>query len=396
MNTPDRQWKTIMELYVEKENKRLRRGFTTGTCAAAAACGAAQALLSEGQMLPCEIKIQTPKGIQAKIPVESIRIQEEGVLCSVRKDSGDDPDVTDGTMICALVQKLEGQSQTVIVDGGRGVGRLTKPGLACQVGEAAINPIPRKMIETEVRKVAGQLGYKGGLHVEISVPEGEALAEKTFNPKLGIVGGLSILGTSGIVEPMSEQALIDTIKVEINMKKAAGVEYLVVTPGNYGETFLKETRNLDQLDYVKCSNFIGDTLSYLKEQDFKGVLLAGHIGKLVKVAAGMMNTHSKYGDRRMETLAEHAALAGVSQPQICQIRECVTTENAAALIKGCGPEMEKRIYDSLLREIKANMDRQVNGCLQTEVILFSSKYGYLGETPGTGQFLLRAQASGGK
>ncbi|MCB6367901.1 cobalt-precorrin-5B (C(1))-methyltransferase, partial [Intestinibacillus massiliensis] len=122
---------------------------------------------------------------------------------------------------------------------------------------------------------------------------------------------------------MSEQALIDTIKVEINMKKAAGVEYLVVTPGNYGETFLKETRNLDQLDYVKCSNFIGETLSYLKEQDFKGVLLAGHIGKLVKVAAGMMNTHSKYGDRRMETLAEHAALAGVSQPQICQIRECV-------------------------------------------------------------------------
>ena len=228
-----------MESYVEKDHKRLRRGFTTGTCAAAAACGAAQVLLSEGQTVPCEISILTPKGITVNIPVEEIRIENGAATCVVRKDSGDDPDVTDGALVYAKVKKLDGRPKEIVIDGGLGVGRVTKPGLACPVGEAAINPTPRRMIEEEVRKIASRYGSGDGLFVEISIPDGVKLAEKTFNPKLGIVGGISVLGTSGIVEPMSEQALVDTIKVEINVQKAAGAEYLILTPGNYRETFLK-------------------------------------------------------------------------------------------------------------------------------------------------------------
>ncbi len=222
----------------------MRRGYTTGSCAAAAACGAAQALLSGGEKQPEEIRLMTPKGIEVRIPVENVEInpEENRAVCSVRKDSGDDPDVTNRAIVCAEVFLRKEAEPPVRIDGGEGVGRVTKPGLACKVGEAAINPVPRKMIQQEVRKVMKAFDCRGGLDVIISIPDGKRLAEKTFNPKLGIVGGISVLGTTGIVEPMSEQALIDTIKVEINVAKATGVSYLVLTPGNYGETFLKESR----------------------------------------------------------------------------------------------------------------------------------------------------------
>ena len=290
----------------------MRRGYTTGSCAAAAACGAAQALLSGGKKQPEEIRLMTPKGIEVRIPVENVEInpEENRAVCSVRKDSGDDPDVTNRAIVCAEVFLRKEAEPPVRIDGGEGVGRVTKPGLACKVGEAAINPVPRKMIQQEVRKVMKAFDCRGGLDVIISIPDGKRLAEKTFNPKLGIVGGISVLGTTGIVEPMSEQALIDTIKVEINVAKATGVSYLVLTPGNYGETFLKESGYMDALTYVKCSNFIGEALDAVREKEFAGVLLVGHIGKLIKVAAGMMNTHSRYGDRRMETLSAAAESAG--------------------------------------------------------------------------------------
>ncbi|MCQ4636380.1 cobalt-precorrin-5B (C(1))-methyltransferase CbiD [Anaerovorax odorimutans] len=380
-----------MEGYAEKEGRRLRRGYTTGTCAAAAACAAARFLLSRGQCSPHEVPILTPGGIEARIPVEELRREGSGIFCSVRKDSGDDPDVTDGALVCALVRKLADRPGTVVVEGGTGIGRVTKPGLACKVGEAAINPVPRRMIEEELHKAAEHFGYEGGLTAEISIPEGEALAEKTFNPKLGIIGGLSILGTSGIVEPMSEQALIDTVKLEINMKKAAGAEYLVLTPGNYGETFLKERGLAEKLHYVKCSNFIGEALSCAAERGFKGVLLVGHIGKLVKVAAGMMNTHSKYGDGRMETLAEHAVLAGASPETVRRLKACVTTEDAISVIKGYSPQAEAAIWQSLLARIRENMERWTEYRLDAEAMLYSNQYGYLAEkTAGVERFLLRA------
>ena len=365
----------------------MRRGFTTGTCAAAAACGAAQALLSEGKERPAEIRILTPKKIEVRIPVEELRLTQSSAFCSVKKDSGDDPDVTNGTLVCATVKKEPGSAGKILIDGGKGVGRVTKPGLACKVGEAAINPVPRKMIENEVGRVMERYGYGGSLKVIISIPEGERLAEKTFNPKLGIKGGISVLGTSGIVEPMSEQALIDTIKVELRVARAAGAEYLVLTPGNYGERFLQETKAISGVTYVKCSNFIGDALDYVKELEFKGVLLVGHIGKLVKVASGAMNTHSRYGDKRMETLSAYLRqLGGDPEP----LMDCVTTEDAIAVIRRREPELEEKLWASVLKGIQTHMRQRVSGAVRTEAMIYSNEYGYLGETPETGDFLLRA------
>lgn len=380
--------KISMESYVEKDNKRLRRGFTTGTCAAAAACGAAQMLLSKGKEQPEEMRILTPKGIEVRIQAEESRLEESRAFCTVRKDSGDDPDVTNGTQVCASVERIEDRMGEILIDGGKGVGRVTKPGLACRVGEAAINPVPRSMIRQQVQKVAERYGYEGGLKVIISIPQGEELARKTFNPKLGIVGGISVLGTSGIVEPMSEQALVDTIKVELRVARAAGTEYLVLTPGNYGERFLQETKAVSSVTYVKCSNFIGDALDYVKELGFKGVLLVGHIGKLVKVAAGAMNTHSRYGDGRMETLARHLQLLG-GDPK--PLMDCITTEDAIAVIKRQEPELEEGLWTSILEQIQRNMERRLSGSVRAEAMIYSNQYGYLGETPDTGEFLIRAK-----
>lgn len=386
-----------MESYVIKGEKKLRRGFTTGTCAAAAACGAAQALLSGGKEIPEEIRILTPKGIEARIPVEQAGLQGNSAFCQVKKDSGDDPDVTNGTLVCAKVSRGTaspgtGESFVVRIEGGVGIGRVTKPGLACKVGEAAINPVPRQMIRGEVEKTARKYGYTGLLEVEISIPEGEKLARKTFNPKLGIVGGISVLGTTGIVEPMSEQALIDTIKVEMNVAKAQGASYLVLTPGNYGENFLRESRFPESLTYVKCSNFIGDALSYAREQKLKGVLLVGHIGKLVKIAAGQMNTHSKYGDHRMETLAAHVEKIGGGEALARRLPECVTTEDAIAAIKKQGPDLETRLWNSLLSDIQKQMEQAAGPDLRVEALIYSNQYGYLGETPGTEDFFRKAMA----
>ena len=371
------------------DTKKLRKGFTTGTCAAAAAGGAALLLLSEGSQLPDKIPVITPKGIKLCLQAEESRLEDQGAsaLCCVKKDSGDDPDVTDGALIWARAELLPQQEEQILIKGGTGVGRVTKPGLACNVGEAAINPVPRAMIKEAVSHVMRTFGYEGSLNIEISVPQGEELAKKTFNPKLGITGGISILGTSGIVEPMSEQALIDTIKVDINVARASGARYLVLTPGNYGERFLRETRAAGDLSYVKCSNFIGDALDYAAEQDLEGVLLVGHIGKLVKVAAGIMNTHSKYGDRRMETLAEHLKQLGADASEL---KECVTTEDAVRLIRERWPGLEQPLWDSILKAIGRSIAQRAGGRIRTEAMIYSNQYGYLGETEGTGEFLSQA------
>lgn len=380
-----------MKENINKDNRKLRYGFTTGTCAAAAACGAAQMLLSCGKEVPCQIRIQTPKGIEAAISIEEIRLEGGAAVCAVKKDSGDDPDVTNGVFVYAKVELTEGKKGSVAIDGGVGIGKVTKPGLACQVGQAAINPVPHRMIQEEIQRVAKRFQYEGSLRVEISIPEGVKLAEKTFNPKLGIKGGISILGTSGIVEPMSEQALLDTIKVEINVAWAEGTEYLVLTPGNYGERFLRENGFTQKLAYVKCSNFIGDALDYVGFKGFKGVLLVGHVGKLIKFAAGLMNTHSKYGDRRMETLTEHVRRLGQDGSVLL---DCVTTEDAISVIKRQYPQIETRLWKSILDAIQAQMKKKTQGKLLSEALMYSNEYGVLGQTVGTEAFFARARQRG--
>ena len=207
----------MMDSFVTKDGKRLRRGYTTGSCAAAAAKSAALMLLA-GRRLE-SIHLVTPSGMELDLPLQDIVIADNYVSCGVIKDSGDDPDVTDGITVYARVEKT-GCPYTVEIDGGNGIGRVTKPGLDQSVGSAAINSTPRRMITEELLQVCEDTGYKGGLKVVISAPAGTEIAKRTFNPKLGVVDGISILGTTGIVEPMSEEAIIESIALEIRQRKA--------------------------------------------------------------------------------------------------------------------------------------------------------------------------------
>lgn len=377
----------------EEKNKELnpkagqmRRGYTTGTCAAAAARAAA--LLALGMDIK-EVSVDTPKGIPLILDVLDSKVDGKSASCAIKKDSGDDPDITNGILVYAKIELTESDNCEIILDGGKGVGRVTMPGLACQVGEAAINPTPRKMIKNMVTQVFQELGYEGSAKVTISIPKGEELAKRTYNPKLGIEGGLSVLGTSGIVEPMSEKALIDTIKVEIDVRKALGAEYLVVTPGNYGETFLKVYLKDKEFYSVKCSNFIGETLDYAESQGFKGILFIGHMGKLVKVAGGIMNTHSKYADARMEIMAAHTAKFGVETKLIEDILGSITTDNAYEAIEAYNSKLVTKVIDSLMEKIELHLRSRTHESMEIGAIMFSNKHGYLGQTSEVDKILLK-------
>ncbi|MBS6396126.1 MAG: cobalamin biosynthesis protein CbiD [Clostridiales bacterium] len=376
-----------MEQFIYKNHQKLRYGYTTGSCAAAAAKAAAFMLLS-GQDIRT-VDLMTPKQMPLHLEVlDPVRTGQE-VSCAIRKDGGDDPDVTNGIRVCACVQRMEQPGIRIL--GGRGVGRVTKPGLEQPVGEAAINRVPRQMIRENLEEVSRSLGYTGGLQVTVSVPEGEELAKRTFNPRLGIVGGISILGTSGIVEPMSEQALIETIRVEIRQKLANGMEYLLIVPGNYGIDFLGEYgQGLDLADAVKCSNFVGEALDAAVEYGAKGVLLVGHIGKFVKLAGGIMNTHSHNADARMELLTVHAALLGAPLSLLRRMMECVTTDDALQYLKEAG--MLEPVMERLLERMEFYVKQRVQDRLEPGVITFSKVHGILGQTGGVTELVERIGA----
>lgn len=365
---------TPMEEYIVKDGKKLRLGYTTGSCAAAASKAAAWMLLTGRRKE--NIQINTPKGITLNLNVLQIRMEDDAVSCAIEKDSGDDPDVTKGSLVFARVTRTE--RPEITIDGGQGVGRVTKRGLDQPVGSAAINSVPRQMILENLEEVCRLTDYHGGLSVVISVPDGEELAKKTFNPRLGIIGGISILGTTGIVEPMSEQALVDTIRVELQQRKANGAEYVLLTPGNYGSDYIQREIGIDPKTAVLTSNFIGDALDICKELGFRGALLIGHIGKLVKIAGGMLNTHSKYGDCRMDIMAAHAGAAGLSAPQIAEMLDCATCDDAIRILKEC--DLCTRTLERISNRISFIMDHRVAGEMNTGAILFSKEYGFLTET----------------
>lgn len=364
--------------------KRLRRGYTTGTCAQAATKAAMQMLFT-GERAE-QISVELPKGEHRTLEIEEIEMfySEEkqqfpvSVKCAVRKDSGDDPDITNGVLVYSQVMCMD--EPEIRVEGGVGIGRVTKPGLDQPVGAAAINRVPRMMIQKEVRESCDEVGYIGGICVEISIPEGEKLAAKTFNPRLGIEGGLSILGTSGIVEPMSEQAIIDTICVEMRVKLAeSSTGYLVAAPGNYGLSFLQKAYGLDEKYVVKCSNYIGQTIDMAAELGCKGLILVGHIGKLIKVAGGIMNTHSRWADCRMELLASAALRAGISPEISCEMLECVTTDEA---LEKCSQEERTRVMQCVMEKIESSMRHRAAEGIQVSSMVFSNVYGILGKTSG--------------
>lgn len=364
--------KNNSEVWVEQ--KKMRTGYTTGSCAAAAAKAAVCMLLS-GEVIQ-QVRLMTPKGVELDLEVEQIERRQHGVRCAVRKDSGDDPDVTNGIYVYAEVRKEP--EQGIYLDGGEGIGRITKKGLEQPVGAAAINRVPRQMILEAVKEQSIRYGYQGGLSVIISAPEGKKLAAKTFNPRLGIENGISILGTSGIVEPMSEKALTDTIFLEMKMLKENGIDRCCVVPGNYGRDFLAEQLGVDMDQAVKCSNYIGETIDAAVNLEMRSLLLIGHIGKLIKVAAGVMNTHSRQADCRMEVLAAYAAAEGASAECVQAILSCITTTEALELLKEKG--ILSGVMERVMERIDFHLRHRAGGSLQVEAIVFSTEDGILGKT----------------
>lgn len=376
----------LEDYYVIRNQKKLRFGYTTGSCAAGAARGAARLLFGEDEI--SEVELMTPKGILLHLEILDRKRSENAASCAVRKDAGDDPDTTNGILVYAKVEKFlirSDMEDRIVIDGGIGVGRVTKPGLSQKIGEAAINPVPRAMILQAVEEIADQYHYEGGLKVTISVPEGEKIARKTFNPRLGIVGGISILGTSGIVEPMSEKALIDSIRVEMTQHAAMGEQYMLVTPGNYGADYLREHMELPFEKNIKCSNYVGETIDMAVDMGVKGILFISHIGKFVKVAAGIMNTHSHSADARMEVLCSNAIRAGGDLACARSILQCNTTDEALRVLD------ENHILKETMKEITDRiqfyLDHRSYQQILLGAVIFSNEYGYLGQTANAAELI---------
>lgn len=426
-----------MEEYVIKNQKKLRLGITTGTCSAAAAQAAAMQLLLGIESHA--VTLRTPKGMTVSVPV--YLLEADGVKASYKviKDSGDDPDVTNGTDVCVTVAyakqcvreqtdgsaELDGSEEPdgsvepdgsekpdrsvkpdenvescirsnshgsqdsscafasesfpyLTMDGGIGIGRVTKEGLEQEVGQAAINRVPRQMIFAAVADVCEKANVREPLHITVWMPEGETLAKRTFNPKLGIEGGLSVLGTSGILEPMSEQAIVATIETEIRQLHAVGEEKVLVTPGNYGQAYASEYLGLDLAKSVKSSNYIGETIDLAISYSMKDFLLVGNIGKLVKLAAGIFNTHSKVADGRGEIFAVHAAMAGAEANVVQEIYNCINTDRMLDVVEREG--LREAVMQSILAAIEKHVAGRVGDTMRFGVIVFSEKYGYLGQT----------------
>ncbi len=364
----------LEEYYSIKNNQKMRLGYTTGSCAAGAAKAASRMLLEDSRI--SQETLMTPKGILLNLEILHTTRGNNWVSCAVKKDAGDDPDITDQLEIFAKVEKST--QPGIRIQGGEGVGTVTRKGLEQPIGSPAINKVPQAMIRKELEALCQKQNYPGGLVVTISVPKGQEIARKTFNPRLGIQGGISILGTSGIVEPMSEAALIKSIQVEMRQKVENGAEYLLITPGNYGAAYVKEHMELPFEENIKCSNYVGETIDMALDMGVKGILFISHIGKFVKVAAGIMNTHSRSADARAEILAANAIRAGISLDRAKKILDTITTDEALNIIKeeGLLQPVIKELTDRILYYLNHRAyDRMLLGA-----VLFSNEHGYLGET----------------
>lgn len=418
---------------IKISSEGLRCGYTTGTCAAAASFAAATLFFSGEK---CKtVCLQTPKGIVLNIKIEGWEREEKSARCKVQKFAGDDPDVTDGIFIFARVsQHNKGQREesgraekedhsglpedcvnrqgewwytdssqkdmpfSLFLRGGEGVGRVTRKGLSCPKGMWAINPVPRRMIFDQVSLVCKQHHVAGEVYLIIEIPQGREIAKKTFNPRLGILGGISVLGSSGIVEPMSEQALLETIRLEIRQKAAEGNQTILMVLGNYGEKFIAENLNLSPEYAVKCSNFIGNAVEMAANEGIQEILLVGHAGKLIKLAAGIMNTHSSVADARMECLAAYGAACGASREMSAQILACAAVEEALCIL-----EKKEGLLESTMKFVMERIDGQlkkkaetISRCpipIQTEVVLFTNERGILGKTKGADRLTAKLQNS---
>ena len=411
----------MIDEYVVSEGRKLRMGITTGTCAALAAQGAVRMLLTGREVT--EACLVTPKGIRVTEPLLDISISDGSASCAVRKDAGDDNDATDGMLIYARASisdtgtagcanaagriSVIGESTNaagrisviggcanaagrISIAGGDGIGRVTLPGLDQPVGAAAINTVPRKMIREAAADAANALGYEGPIEITIYAPEGQKIAEKTFNPRLGIEGGISILGTSGIVEPMSLSALKSSIAVEIRQKAAMGQRRLILTPGNYGMAYISgwaAENGIDRLNVpvVTCSNFIGDALDEAGAAGFEDILIVGHIGKLVKLAGGVMNTHSRIADCRTEIITAHAAVCGADREICRELMRAATTDACIEILKNSG--LFEETTESIITAVSEHLNYRAQGQYRVGAVIFSNVYGLIGETQDAGKII---------
>lgn len=341
--------------------EKLRKGFTTGTCAQAAAKAAGIMLITKKSVE--RVGIETPKGVHLNIKITDQKIRKSFAQCAVIKDAGDDPDVTDGVRIYAKVKYSDRRG--VSITGGEGVGIVTKPGLALGIGECAINPTPREMI---IKEIAPYLSKDKGMEVIISVPEGKKIAKSTFNPQLGIVGGISIIGTTGIVEPKSTDAYKRSLSLQIDVLKAMGYKKVILVLGYVGEKFCKDTLGLEPDSIIKIGDHIGFMLLECAKNNIKRVLLVGHIGKLVKVANGQLDTNIKFGDNRIKTIARYAKLCGAKKEIIDEVSRQASAEATVDILK---KHSLTRTFDMIAKRTVDVIKKLVNNKLSVRCILLS-------------------------
>ena len=368
----------------------MRFGYTTGSCATAAAKAAAIGLFTGN--IPDEIEIDTPASVKLRLKIHHRQLSADEAACAVQKDAGDDPDVTNGCYVHAKV--MRNFAQTIEIDGGEGVGRVTKPGLQVPVGHAAINPVPRRMIEGAVKEV---IGNGCGLKIVISVPEGKVLGEKTFNPKLGIIGGISIIGTTGIVRPMSEDAFKTSLLCGLDIAQGIGYETVVLVPGSLGERSTLNLFDIPKDQVIQISNFVGFMLTAAGQRNFKRIILAGHPGKLAKLLRGDFQTHSAVSkpandilidiiEQQVQNGGQESGVGGqktetrLPDAMLNHLKEVSTVEGIVELLR-------EYKYLSIMNEVAEKVetkvlefyrDKQPFPALEAGVILFDMKGSIIG------------------
>ena len=363
-----------MDDYAYVNGKKLRKGFTTGTCATAATAAAISMIFN--QDIEEKVTVSTANGVEVTMDIKDPSFGELTASAAVEKDGGDDADATHGLLIYSTVTLLP-DSNDIEIDGGEGVGRVTQKGLKCDVGMAAINPTPRAMIEKTARQL---LGPNCGAKIIISVPGGEETAKLTYNSRLGIVGGISILGTTGIVNPMSEESWKASITIELTMLYNQGYRSVVLAPGNYGEDFATNVLGIPPHRIVNMSNFVGHVLKEVQRIGFTRVLMVGHMGKFVKVAGGIFSTHSKDSDARMEIIMANLALLGAPVELLEKVDQCITTDAAGTLIEEYHYE---EVYQVLVDKMKFRSERLLRNRkpeVSIDVVTFGTEAGYLAST----------------
>jgi len=328
---------TIDEFNI-KNGHTQRYGFTTGTTATAAAIGAAYMYLNDKRDI---VDVELPAGITLTIPLEFVKKEKNLFTCGVKKNAGDDPDVTDGILISTKLEFIKKENGLEFnFFAGEGVGVFTKDGLALPKGEAAINPVPRQMMIENLSVILKEHGFSGIVNITVTVENGVDIAKKTFNERLGIIGGISILGTSGLVLPMSKTALLQTIEADIKFRLKNSKERRVyLAPGNIGARFLENNFNINSTTVAIISNFIGESIDYAISNDAREIVLCGDLGKLIKLSGGIMNTHSNDSDSRLELLVAAVIKLCIKEKKelpiqiISNLFEQKTTTGAVNIIK---------------------------------------------------------------